>query len=106
MANNEYGLPKLTNAISMTKVKNAIHKINPSLTFKLSNIRINGQLRGCSGFITNPNTNKIAYINTESVLSNHKILYRTAEHNKDFTGGSNQYTDVDNYAKCIIGLIT
>ena len=56
---NEWGLPKLPGVVSMTKVKNALKKHHPEITPKLSNIRINGQLRGCSGFLTDTTTRKI-----------------------------------------------
>ena len=93
----EYGLPTLKNTVSMTKIKNQLKNLDMNLTVKLSNIRINGQLRGCSGFITNNDTQKIVYINTESACETSpfggKILYRTASHDRDFTGGQNQWID-------------
>ena len=98
----EYGLPKLPNVISMTKVKNAIKEVGPFIICTLSNIRINGQLRRCSGFIKNAVTEKIVYINTESVLVRGKILFRSAAHEKDYAGGYNQYASASDYVTKII----
>lgn len=54
-----------------------------------------------SAFIKNPTNNKFAYVSIFDVRSNHvrdvlgQVLYRSAEHNKDFRGGHNQYCDLD-----------
>lgn len=81
------------------KLKNRFVKENPRLLVTLKNIRINGDPRGCSGFIENPANGKIAYVNTESSVYGPlqgKILYRTARHSRDFTGGANRWsTDAD-----------
>ena len=50
-----------------------------------------------SGFIKNTQTGKLCYISTSDVRYNsnawyNNILIRTAEHAKDYTGGSNNYT--------------
>lgn len=62
------------------------------------NILINGQKRGCSGFIVNKTNNKICYLTTEPYFKSglfgrerNEIMYRTAEHIKDYQGGLNQW---------------
>ena len=80
------------------KLKNRFVKANPTLEVHLRNIRINGDPRGCSGFIVNPANGKIAYVNTEGSVYGPlqgKIMYRTAEHLKDYTGGMNRWSTPD-----------
>lgn len=101
---NEWGLPKLPGVISMTKVKNALKKHHPEVTAKLSNIRINGQLRGCSGFLTDSGTGKIVYINTEAA-SRGEAYYRTAEHDRDYRGGLNHFCDPSEVAEEAVALL-
>src|SRR5699024_10947214 len=79
--------------LSMTKLKNALKKIDQNLVFDLRNIRINGQLQGCSGFVTDPSTDKIVYVSTDC---NHgtsldEALIRNAADTKDYTGGRNRF---------------
>lgn len=86
--------------ISCVKVRNRFKKDHPELDTQLKNIRVNRELRGCSGFIFNPTTKKYVYINTEvepealafSAL-NHGYLYREAKSNSDYTGGRNHFAD-------------
>lgn len=68
-----------------TKVKNAIPKF---YDVKLRNISINGQKRGCSGFVKFGSAT--VYINTESIISG-RYLYRKAQNSTDYTGGINRY---------------
>lgn len=59
----------------------------------LKNIIINGDKRGCSGFISRDGA--IVYVNTEPCGSL-GYMYRTAEHLKDYTGGPNRWAkDID-----------
>lgn len=86
--------------ISCVKVRNRFSKFYPELDTELKNIRVNRELRGCSGFIFNPSTEKYVYISTEvdpgapafSVL-NQGYLYREAESDSDYTGGRNHFAD-------------
>jgi hypothetical protein len=87
-----------TNALAMTKLKNRILAIDPDLVVELRNIRVNGVLFGCSGFITDPRSGRIVYVNTDH---NHgtrwdQPYYRTATSTRDYTGGQNHFTT---YAK-------
>lgn len=64
------------------KLKNMLPK---EYTCKLMNIKINGQKRGCSGFIQHGGAT--VYVNTE--LPGVGYLVRTAKDDKDYTGGRN-----------------
>jgi hypothetical protein len=87
----------------MTKLKNQLVKIDPDLKVELKNVRINGQLHGCSGFVTNPDTKKIAYISTDTLPD--MALYRTAEHTRDFRGGKNEYASHTKLPQAVVNLL-
>lgn len=93
--------------LAMTALRNRIHKINPNLVVELRNVRVNGNLFGCSGFITDPETGHVVYVNTDH---NHgtmydRALYRTAKDTKDFTGGRNHTSDYDGLAQAAVDLL-
>lgn len=67
-----------------TKLKNQFPSTH---LVALKNIAVNGDKRGCSGFIQRDD--KIAYVNTEVLGGGY--LYRTAAHMKDYSGGVNRY---------------
>lgn len=71
--------------ILSTKLKNLF---NNGETFHLRNIIVNGDKRGCSGFIALGD--RIVYVNTEKCGSL-GYMYRTAKHTKDYTGGTNNW---------------
>ena len=79
------------NIILSVKLKNALSKLNRDLTVDLHNIIINGDRRGCSGFIQNKDNGTNLYLNTELSCGSTKYLYRYAEHRKDYRGLSNRY---------------
>ncbi len=74
------------------KVKNLIKKISPenNYVFNLKNIDVNGQKRGCSGFITNPDTGNVVYLTTEYCQAGH-FMYRYAENDHDYRGRTNRW---------------
>jgi len=75
--------------ILSTKLKN---RFSSAYTVALKNIAVNGDKRGCSGFIQRGDA--IAYVNTEVLGGGY--LYRTAAHLKDYTGGRNMWAkDLD-----------
>lgn len=86
----------------MTRVKNMFKEFD-GLEFLLKNIRINGDPRGCSGFIRNTENGKIVYLNTEKYKEgglwgdkNNEIMYRTApEFRKYSNHGNNQWCSAD-----------
>lgn len=94
--------------LTARKVKGRIKKLQPDYEFYLKDIRINGVLRGCSGFVRNPSNDSIIYVNTEgssySPLSN-KFMYRAAKSLKDYTGGINRWALKDDVAGPIISLL-
>ena len=79
--------------ILSTKLKNQFPSTH---TVALKNIAVNGDKRGCSGFIARGDA--IVYVNTEVLGGGY--LYRTAAHMKDYTGGVNRY------AKDLTGLVS
>jgi len=76
--------------ILSTKLKN---RFSSAHNVALKNIAVNGDKRGCSGFIERDGA--IVYVNTEPCGSL-GYMYRTAEHLKDYTGGVNRWAkDLD-----------
>lgn len=76
--------------ILSTKLKNRFSSVH---NVALRNITVNGDKRGCSGFIQRGDA--IVYVNTEPCGSL-GYMYRTAEHLKDYTGGVNRWAkDLD-----------
>ena len=87
-----------------TKFKNVIKSIleetNPSFILDSYNV---GHFY-VSGFIKNQENNKFVYFSIFDVRCSNvrhdvldRILVRTAEHNKDFRGGNNGYTELENF---------
>lgn len=77
---------------------------NQELEYGIKNIKVNGDSRGCSGFIKNNKTGILIYINTEPsgcyfrpTLSDkrtgYNILIRYAKDMKDYRGGMNYFVD-------------
>lgn len=101
-------------AILSTKLKNAIlrHAGDMNLRFTLRNITVNGEKRGCSGFIRNLDNSSVVYTTTEeSVASWLTFMYRRADDEKDYGSRRwyNQWTknkDLDELAACICRLLT
>ena len=78
----------LTYPLLATKTRNLIAAALPGATLKLRNVAVNGNKRGCSGFVEYEG--RCLYVNTESLCS-HGVLYRTAKDSKDYCGGQNLY---------------
>jgi len=88
------------NMILATKLKNRFLSTN---NVTLKNISVNGDKRGCSGFIER--NGAIVYVNTERCGSL-GYMYRTAKHLKDYTGGANQWAkDIDSLVDGINSLL-
>lgn len=86
----------MSNIITSIKLKNALLKLfnENEVDIKLTNTKINGQIRGCYGFITNKKTNLVVYVNTENPVSlDKKYMYRFAENTNDFSGYLNRWSD-------------
>lgn len=72
--------------ILTTKLKNAINKKKPGMEFTLHQISVNGNKRGTSGWIRNPENNSVVYVNTEGIQWNgqpRKYMYRYADSVRD-----------------------
>lgn len=94
---------KYNNYIGSRKIRSLFKGMPYEL--KVKDIDVNGQKRGCSGFIQNTQTGKVCYITTETFFdrrcgsglygSNNKaVMMRTAASTKDFTGGANQWLPI------------
>lgn len=91
----------MNKVILKTKLMNRIKKADSDVENNISNIIINGNKRGCSGFIWK--NDRYIYINTESIFNENRVLFRTAEHNKDYSGGHNQWSsDYDEAVRRIV----
>lgn len=90
----------MSQLILSQKVKN---KFSGNEVFHLKNIIINGDKRGCSGFIMRGDNT--VYVNTEVFLGG-GYLYRKAKDNKDYHGEVNQYAkDIDSLVNAINQLL-
>ena len=91
--------------ILSTKLKNAInaHSNGMDLTFTLKNISINGEKRGCSGFIRNNANGSVVYVNTETTpRADLRYMYRYANHEQDYNGYHNRWAKtIDELASAI-----
>lgn len=86
--------------ILSTKLKN---RFPSTYSINLKNIQVNGDKRGCSGFICRDNA--IVYVNTEPCGSL-GYMYRTAKHLKDYSGGVNQWArDIDSLVNGVNSLL-
>lgn len=86
--------------ILATKLKN---RFTPAHAVALKNIAVNGDKRGCSGFVSLHGVH--VYVNTEPCGSL-GYMYRTAAHTKDYTGGVNRWAkDIDALARGVNELL-
>lgn len=80
--------------LTVRKLKSDIEMRKPGMEYHLRTIRINGQLRGYSGFIRNPKNNSIVYVITEKPCSDKlHYMYRYADNLSDYTGYHNRWVD-------------
>jgi len=92
--------------LNAVKLRNQLHNIHPGLRVELKNVRINGVLQGCSGFVTDPRTGNVVYVSTDRNHGTvHNALYRTAKDTRDFTGGHNNFADWDDLAEKVVALL-
>lgn len=86
--------------ILATKLKN---RFSPAHVVALKNIRVNADVRGCSGFISLHGVH--VYVNTEK-CGGLGYMYRTAQHLKDYTGGANRWAkDIDGLVRGVNELL-
>lgn len=97
--------------ILSTKLKNAINRrtkweFNQEFVYSLKNIIINGDKRGCSGFIYNPENGITIYVNTEPDMSGLKYIYRYCKDMRDYRGFTNNWAkSLDELVGGICGLL-
>lgn len=58
----------MTPPLLAVRLRNQLRKINPALEVELKNININGRKVGCSGYVTDPRTGRVIYVDTEALL--------------------------------------
>lgn len=91
--------------LTAVKVKNRISKLNLASTspvaieyINFSNIKVNGQTRGASGFIKNLANGVTVYVCTEQIpCIGDKIMYRYAKDGKDYRGCMNHWSKEVDY---------
>lgn len=95
-----------TPTLASVKLRNQLLAIDPTLTVELRNVRVNGVLFGCTGFVTGRN-GAVVYVSTDHNhgLNTNRPLYRTARDNRDYTGGPNKFSTNDNLAADVVALI-
>lgn len=75
--------------------------LDPSLTVTLKNVRINGALQGCSGFVVSGRG--VVYVSTDrNHGTNSRALYRTALDTRDYRGGTNHFADFADTARAVV----
>lgn len=94
-------------ALLATKLRNELLAIKPDLQIQLRNIAVNGVKMGCSGFITDPASGRVVYLNTDH---NHgtsfdRAYFRVARDTKDFRGGINHFAGYAGVAEAATGLL-
>jgi hypothetical protein len=88
-------------ALFAIKLRNELLAIKPDLQVQLRNIAVNGVKMGCSGFVTDPATGRVVYLNTDH---NHgtnydQAYFRVARDAKDYRGGVNHLSGYTELAK-------
>ncbi len=93
--------------LASTKLRNQLLALDPTLTVQLRNVRVNGALFGCTGFVTAGNGRVVVYVSTDH---NHgtrvnQPLYRLARDTRDFVGGTNRASTYAALAADVVELI-
>lgn len=100
--NRDYPKGRYEGAISVTKVRNAMRKAGYELV-NAKNSRRNNVLEGSFGFIKDPKSGRLVYFDADAsaCFNGDKVLYRTAKHDRDYTGGTNRYADFSELAESV-----
>jgi hypothetical protein len=92
--------------LNAVKLRNELNNRRSGLVIELKNVRINGALQGCSGFITDPATGAVIYVSTDR---NHgtvsTALYRLAKNNKDYTGYQNHFCLFGELSEAVVDML-
>lgn len=89
----------MSKPMSTRQVRNAVKSLNLVLV-NGHDIKINGDFRGSSGFITNSDHTIFVYYDTESSCLSSlagKILVRAAKSDRDYTGGRNEFAEPEKF---------
>lgn len=94
-------------ALLATKLRNELLAIKPDLQIQLRNIAVNGVKMGCSGFITDPATGRVVYLNTDHNhgTSYDRAYFRAARDAKDYRGGINHCAGYNGLAASAVDLL-
>ena len=81
--------------ILAVKLRNEILKqiSGDNISVSLRNISINGNKKGCSGFITNSENGTCVWLSTDNEYCRQPIVYRYAKNISDYHGGINRWCD-------------
>lgn len=92
--------------LNAVKLRNELNKLRSGLKISLKNVRINGVLQGCSGFVTDEATGVVIYVSTDR---NHgtvsTALYRLARDEKDYTGYGNHFAAWEDLAADVVAML-
>jgi len=101
----DYPKGRYEGAVSVTKVRNAMRKAGYELV-NAKNSRRNNVLEGSFGFIRDPKSGRLVYFDADAsaCFNGDKVLYRTAKHEKDYTGGTNNYVEFGRLAEAVGGM--
>ena len=101
----DYPRGRYEGAISVTKVRNAMRKAGYELV-NAKNSRRNNVLEGSFGFIRDPKSGRLVYFDADAsaCYNGDKVLYRTAKHDRDYTGGTNRYADFSELGQAVSDL--
>lgn len=94
-------------ALLATKLRNELRAIKPNFQVQLRNVDVNGVKMGCSGFVTDPATGRVVYLNTDH---NHgtnfdRAYFRVARDTTDFHGGRNHFSGYTELAEAAADLL-
>jgi hypothetical protein len=94
-------------ALLAIKLRNELLAINPDLQVQLRNIVVNGNKMGCSGFITDPATGRVVYLNTDHNQGTNfdRAYFRVARDAKDYRGGLNHFSGYTELAEAAAELL-
>ena len=97
----------LVKALLATKLRNELRAIKADLQVELRNVDVNGVKMGCSGFVTDPATGRVVYLNTDH---NHgtnfdRAYFRVARDTRDFHGGRNHFSSYTELAEAAADLL-
>ena len=98
----EYPKGHYVGAISVTKVRNAMRKAGFELV-NARNSRRNNVLEGSFGFIKDPKSGRLVYFDADAsaCFNGDKVLYRTARHDRDYTGGRNNFVEFNELGEAV-----